>query len=236
MHNINPLKVDELVSCVFDSCDESMSNFQADFSQGVLSICEHLRDGWSGFLKFDNHANADEQHNYLTANIYMLVESQFTSLKLLAGGFVAPSGNQLRVSIEALATSALLSQRGELLVQKNRPNWKPRNYFADYKKGKHWVFPMKSLQILEANNDRIKLTGQALSMLSSIRKLYNQYSHASFLTLGAGIVNPEKLRIGGGYDREQKYIYENEMAIRQDLISKTPSYISGLYEKSVAKP
>lgn len=231
MSSIDPLKTEQLVSLLFDEQHSSVTSFQNDFSAEALSVCENLRDSWAGYLKFDHYKKADEQHKYLCAHLYTLIESQFTSCKLLVGGFLPPSGNQFRVALEAMATAILLSHRGNLLVQKRPPKWTSRNYFNDYKKERRWALPFKSIQIAKENQSTLKLPDYSIQLLEQTKGLYNNYSHASFLSLRASFVDSEKLMFGGGYDQNQKDIFKKELEIRSKFSSKIPKFLDALYER-----
>ena len=232
MHKINPLNVEQLVSYIFDSNEASVNQFQADFSSPVLSICELLRESYVHYLKFDNHPDPDEQFSYLTAHVYSLVESLYTSTKLLVHGFLSPSGNQFRVALESTALSVLLSWRDKLQLQKRSPNWSHRDFFDDFKKGKRWARSHLAIKILAKNRDLLGLSGQALKLLEASKQLYNNYSHVSFLSIRATIVDEDKLVFGGGYDGEQKDLFAKELEIRKGFIEKVPSFIDTLYDRA----
>ena len=231
MHKIDPLNVAELVSYMFDNNEASVNQFQTDFSSPVLSICEHLRESYAQFQRFDKRPDHDEQFSHLCAHIYSLVESLFTSTKLLVLGFLAPSGNQFRVALESTAISVLLSSRSKLQVQKTYPNWTPRDFFEDYKKGKRWAKSHLAIKILSQNKDVFGLSGQALTFLEASKSLYNNYSHVSFLSIRAAIVNEEKLVFGGGYDPEQKDLFGKELEVREAYIDKVPILLDTLYNR-----
>lgn len=233
MHKINPLDTKELVSHIFDGHKETLNLFQADFSAPVLSICEQLREAYAGYLRFEKHPQPDEQFMYLTAHVFSLVESLYTSTKLLAHGFLTPSGNQFRVALECTALAVLLSWRKDMSLPKKRDKWTERPFFADFKDGKPWARSHRVIMILGENRKRLGLSEPAHKLLDASKKLYDNYSHVSFLSLRASIVNPDNVVFGGGYVSEQRDLFAKELDIRRQFTELMPQFVTTLYERAV---
>ena len=234
MHKINPLNVEELVIDIFDIQQSgSADQFRNDFSEPVLNICELIKNCYASYLQFESHKEPDSQFSYMAAYTFALVESLYTSLKLLVYGFLAPSGNQFRLALEALALSALLSWRNQLMVNKRQNKWKCTNFFEDFLEDKRWARPHLAIKILDENKERLGFSEEAIGLLAESKKLYNNYSHASLLSIRAIIISPERVLFGGGYDHEQKPLFEKELEIRKRFIEKIPIFLDTLYTKSV---
>ncbi len=232
MHKINPLSVEELVAYMFDNQQGgSVEQFQNDFSETVLLICELTKKCYVGFLQFENHKEPDEQFLYLSAHVYTLVESLYTSVKLLVHGFLAPSGNQFRVALEAMTLSVLLSWRGDLLLEKKSNRLVMRNFYEDFLKEERWTRSHLAIKILDKNRDKLGLSTDAMSLLNAAKDLYNSYSHVSLLSISAGIVSLDRVLFGGGYEHEQKLLFEKELHIRKQFIEKVPSFLESLYKR-----
>jgi hypothetical protein len=234
MKKINPLNVNDLVVDLFDVQTASVDQFSEDFSEVVLGICESIRNCYAAFLCFENHDGADEQFQYLTAHVYAQIQSLYTSVKLLVHGFVAPSGNQFRGAIEATALAILLSCRRDLLVKKTRKKWTASNFYEDLRSGKRWTQPHLAMNILIKNKEQLGLTAAALDLLENTRKLYNDYSHASLLSIRAVIISHDRVLFGGGYEHDQKELFEIELNARKGFIEKAPSLLGALYKRSVS--
>lgn len=234
MHKFNPLNTDELFAELFDiQHGGSVFQFQKDFSAEVFSVCELIKQCYVGFLQFENLAEPDEQFMFLSAHVYAMVESLYTSIKLLTLGFLAPSGNQFRVALEALAYSILLSCREELLLEIKQNKWVEANFFEDFLNQKRWTRSHLVIKILDKNKETLGLSTKAVSLLNTTKELYNHYSHATLWTIRTVVVSSECTSFGGGYDREQKALYKDELSARKMFIEKVPGFLVALYEKSV---
>ncbi|MDW7712270.1 MAG: hypothetical protein SCH98_17520 [Deferrisomatales bacterium] len=232
MHKIDPLNVDELVAYVFDiQHGGSVDLFREAFSEPIQEICGSVKECYLGFLQFEKHEAPDERFLHLTAHIYALVEALYTSVKLLAHGFLAPSGNQFRVALEAMAVSVLLSHPGDLLLEKRPNKWVSRSFYADFAKDKRWTLPHLAIKTLDKNREQIGLSEQAMKLLSATKDIYNKYSHSSRLSIRAIVVAPDRVLFGGGYEHEQEPLFAKELEIRSGFIEKVPSFLTTLYKR-----
>lgn len=231
MKEINPLIVDQLVEHVFSHDAESLNSFHNNHAKMVLEICELISESYKLYLRFDNKSDPDLQFSHLTGHVYSIVERLFTSLKLLCSGFVNPSGNQMRVALESVALSALLSWRGKMNLPANRNKWKKDDFFLSYIQDKSYTRPHRALYILDKNKELIGFTEKGINIIKHVKDLYNNHSHASFIAMRAALVNENQIIFGGGYNNEQKEIYEAELNIRKNVVITIPKYLEGLWEK-----
>ena len=234
-NKINPLNVQELLSHIFDNDRRrSLDQFQNVFGEAVLAICELVKNCYAGFLQFENHPEPDDQFAYLTAHVYALVESLYTSSKLLVHGFLAPSGNQFRVALEATALSVLLSCRNDILVQTRFNKWVSRSFFDDFIKQKQWTKAHVAIKTLEKNREWLGFSSEAMSLLKLLKDLYNSYSHVSLLTIRSNILSPDMVSFGGGYEKEQRPLFEEELQVRRMFLEKVPTFLELLYSISIS--
>ncbi|MFZ3114124.1 MAG: hypothetical protein WA133_07495 [Syntrophales bacterium] len=179
MHKIDPLNVDELVANVFDmQYGSSVDLFREAFSESIHEICGSVKESYLGFLQFEKHEAPDERFSNLTAHVYALVEALYTSVKLLAHGFLTPSGNQFRVALEAMAVSVLLSHPGDLLLEKRPNKWVTRNFYDDFAKENRWTRPHLAIKTLDKNREQLGLSEEAMKLLNATKDLYNLHSRA----------------------------------------------------------
>ena len=90
-----------------------------------------------------------------------------------------------------------------------------------------------ALRILDENRELIGLSEKGTKALISTKDLYNNHSHASFITLRMAIINEGQTVFGGGYDTTQKDIYDKEISIRNNFIKIVPEYLNSLYNRCV---
>jgi hypothetical protein len=231
MDHINPQSTDDLISHIFDSSLESLALFRKDFIEPVVRICDHIRLCYGQFLKFENHPTPDTQFMYVTAYVYTLVESLFSSTKLLVHGFTAPSGILFRVSLEAMAMAVLIGLRGDILVMKKKNRCEYGNFFEGFLNGKSWSKPHIAIKILEQNCCTIGLTEGALKVLKESKDIYNDYAHASLCSIRLSVISEEKNVFGGGYNQEQKPLFEKEIQIRKQFVEGIPYFLESLYKR-----
>ena len=143
MKTINPHKVEELVSDLCSISNEHLHRFASDFPQYILSVSELIKSSYAQYKRFENQRASDLQFSSMTMHVYMLVESMYTSTKLLVLGFVTPSGNQFRVAIESMALAALLSWRAEL-IKKDGNNVVKADFWESYSNKEGWTKALTS--------------------------------------------------------------------------------------------
>jgi len=231
MDHFNPQNTDDLFSHIFDPPMEPLALFRKDFFEPVERICVLIGLCYEQFLKFNNHPTPDTQFMHVTAYVYTLVDSLFSSTKLLVHGFVAPSGNLFRVSLEAMAMAVLISLRGEILVKKEKHRCEYGNFFEGFSNEKSWSKPHKAINILEQNSSTIGLTEGALKLLKQSKDIYNDYSHASLWSIRLSVISEEKNVFGGGYNQEQKSLFEKEIQIRKQFVEGIPFFLESLYKR-----
>lgn len=232
MNNIDPTNVDHLIAHILDPGTEGLTSFREDFLVELDSICRDISECYIWFQKFDTQSAPDQQFAYATAHIYALVEALYSTTKLLAHGFLAPAGNLFRVALEAMAMSVLLSWRSKVLLEKKTNKWVEGDFFEGFIQEKSWAKSHVALKTLDKNSTLLGLSPVALKLLSSSKKLYNNYSHVSPLSIRVSMITPDRLMFGGGYDPEQKDLFEKEIQIRRQFIEKVPSFLESLYKRN----
>ena len=109
-----------------------------------------------------------------------------------------------------------------------------RSYFADFIKQKPWTKAHVAIKTLEKNRECLGLSSEAMSLLKLLKDLYNSYSHVSLLTIRSNILSPDMVSFGGGYEKEQKPLFEEELQVRRIFIEKVPTFIESLYSRSIS--
>ena len=84
---------------------------------------------------------------------------------------------------------------------------------------------------MEKNHSKVGLSENALKLLKASKDLYNDYSHVSLWSIRLSVISDHKSAFGGGYDEEQRPLFEKELQIREQFIEKVPSFLGSLYKR-----
>jgi len=231
MNIVDPTKIDELFLDIFLHNKGCIENFKNDFSKEIYEICEYMSISFKIYQKFEESPNQTEQYLLLKAHIFSLVEALYTSTKLLISGFLSPSGNLFRIALETLSVSILLANPHDVLIP-NKKEPVRRNFFKSYENKEKWTKSHLALNILKTNKSEIGITEQALSLLEEAKTHYNKHSHISFLYIRNNIIDSNRLRFGGGYEKSQHTIFFEELTVRRLFLNKIPDFLEIMYKNA----
>jgi len=157
-----------------------------------------------------------------TAYFLSAVNSTLVSTRLLLSGFIVPSGNQARFSIEATAFAILLA-------------YPETGAYRDWQK-KHAI-EHKALERLARNSGKCDVNAKSIEALKKQAKHYYAYSHPSRLALAA-IWNPSPgagWNVGALFTEELLDGYRKEMENRVSLCKLMANAIAGTHASLIEK-
>lgn len=207
--------------------------FSSSFPRETLEFCEHIEKCHAIFNKYTSAPNPSERLQKVGAFVFLGIDNLFTSMHLLMQGYLIPSGNMFRQSLEAVAMATLLSEKKELdvIVKKG---WSRRNFYNDFINTMKYTQSHNSLKWMERNAIRLNLRTSGLEIFKKSKSFYNNYSHPSLFSLGARMVGGGSpgFITGGIYDEDKKEFYTKEVRGRESYGSHLPDAIRFIFERT----
>ncbi|MGD8853540.1 MAG: hypothetical protein PVI28_14215 [Gammaproteobacteria bacterium] len=229
----DPVTAKQLMLILHSCNGEVVERFSSVFPEEVLKICEHIETAHHRFGRFNAEKDPSERIQQTGAFMFMGFDSLFTSMHLLMQGYLIPSGNMFRQSLEAIAMAALLSEKShiEVVVKKG---WSKRDFSKDYLREMKYTEAHNALRWLGKNAARMKLNESGIEIFKKGKNFYNKYSHPNFFCLGARMVGGEDpgLITGGIYDEEKLEIYKKEITSRESYASFLPDTVDFVFERA----
>jgi hypothetical protein len=215
MAEIDPSQLDQLISELYSTHTEETANFQAHFSEDVAKVCVNLSAAWTLLLKSAESCESIEQRSLVCNFLYYMIESCFSSTKLLSIGFIAASGNIFRQSVESMFMAILCSHTGELTRKENRKETSFNFYQHLIGNKPHTQAHLASGHV-ERNAAVLSVNSLSIANMAKVRSFYNDYSHVSARSIRSKVTgeNQEIFLFGGGFHEGQKDQYHNELQSR----------------------
>jgi len=229
----DPITAKQLMLILHSGGDEVADKFSSMFPAEVRKFCDYIEKSHEQFEKFNFEKGPSERILKSGAFMFMGIDSLFTSMHLLMQGYMVPSGNMFRQSLEAIAMATLLSEKYniEVIVKKG---WSRRDFLVDYLGGMKYTEAHNALRWLEKNATRMKLNASGIEIYKKGKKFYNQYSHPSLFSLGARMAGGENpgFITGGIYDEDKIDFYRKEIGARESFASFLPNTVGYVFERA----
>jgi hypothetical protein len=231
----NKIDVKALVEILHSNNSDVTEKFSSSYPNEILKFCEHIDKCNKIFNKYNSASNPSERLCNVGAFVFLGVDNLFTSMHLLMQGYLIPSGNMLRQSLEAVAMAVLLSEVNELEVIVKK-GWSTRNFYKDFLNNMKHTQSHHSLRWMEKNSMRLKLSNSGLEILRKSKNFYNNYSHPNLFSLSSRMVmgNSAGFITGGIYDEDKEIFYVKEVRGRESYGSHLPEAIACIFERADA--
>lgn len=187
---------DDFKNIIFSDNTKIRKQFQDAFTTEINDFIEAIFNAYEAQELLDKKCRNDKQKTYTAGFLFNAIKNLVGSFSLLISGYMVPSGNLMRHSAESLAMALLTSN-------------KSLNYFerlqSDLKKGKN--FPVhKSLKYVLKHAHVLKIDSKKWSQFIDLFKFYDNYSHASLLSLSDifDFARSGDFSIGPNYDSDSK--------------------------------
>ncbi len=183
---------------------EGFADLIRQFLDESERVCEQLRN-------FGTALTTDLRAAWVEKFIFSAFNSLFVSCHLFISGFAVPAGNLMRHYAEASAMALLCSHHAiDVLVHFDRD---PRR------------FPVQdAVQLVRKrrNTQLLKINAQGWASFEAISKWYDQYSHASVLSLAtqAMLATPGSVNLGGQFDDAKREEYRKELGLRVSAMAR----------------
>lgn len=184
-------------------------NFCDEFRVELKSISNLCSEAF--YLIERSDCARDESHRASLVKGYLMlaVESIISAAQLVALGHISSAGNSMRISYEALCTSALFKKEVDIQTARCSHRF---NFYKDYCNGRRNSRADQVVSLFIKNKEVLGLSDKGARFIKVAKDFYNGYSHASDLVMHSKI-KPSTLQmyIGGGYDQEQKSLCEQHI-------------------------
>lgn len=198
----NPTQKEEIINLILTHDNKSQALFSTAFKAEIEVISENIAKAFAVQKETTEYINFNQLKDQISIKknqliLYALTKS-IDSLKLLSEGFFDASGNSIRCSFEALATTFLLIENPSVRV-----NGEHKPYVDRFNNKEKSVYPHRSIALLEPKNISI-IDEKGKKFFTAGKDYYNNHSHASELSLTCMLDNTY-IVYGGGYINEHRY-------------------------------
>lgn len=211
-----------LESFVFDGNEDARERFKDVFKSEVEEVIGQLEVVGTGMRRYEDTVPVNDRTLQVFVFLFQAYNAVVTSLHLLLNCLVVPSGNQMRLYVEAFAMALLCSHPGI-------------GVFDEYRRRQKSYPVHKAVNKLNEKKIRraLDLAEGAIQKLVEVERFYNSYSHASMLAEGiqADFKTRRTLRLGAFFDPEKQAIYANELDGRLGAARALSNVIDVLIER-----
>ena len=200
---------------LFETDTEVLDNFKCHFKAEIEEFIGETVNAYAEWEKWDSKINEDEQKAYISAFIFNAINTLTISTRLFIQGYIVPSGNLVRTSMESCAMAILCSN-------KNLP------FFEQIKNGSFKA--SKSVNIVESKADSLGVTKDNFTEFKKGWSFYHNYSHATLLTISAHVSFSEspQVYLGSIFDKEKAGEYKKELVGRLHMAKNVANIIKGI--------
>jgi hypothetical protein len=200
-----------------------MDELDGDFSQQI----EHFNNTYPGrkevfaeltqsclvlHEKLPTSSINSEREKLSKAYGYFAIDCAFTSFQQLMIGYILPSGNLLRSSLESIALSSLFAHKGEVIRHKNKKVVK-FDFYEDFRSGLSHAKAHRAIETAKRNWEVLGIEQKTIVSIDAVKSVYGSLSHASPIAMAARVTSHDQpLWILGG-----DITYASEAALNREI-------------------
>jgi hypothetical protein len=195
------------------------SRFQQHFADLIQQFLDESERACRHVLSFGRGLKPDLRAAWTEAFVFSAFNSSLTSCHLLISGFPIPSGNLMRHYGEAFAMALLLSHHAIDVAQR-----------FDRAPTKFPVHNAVQLVRKRRNTEFLRIDAQGWRSFEAIAKWYDDYSHASALSLATQTMlgKPGGRILGGEFDDYKLAAYRKELGLRVSSMARLCDLIAAV--------
>ncbi len=211
----------DLEAILFSDNSEVRLRFTRDFADLLQQFLDESERACGRVLAFGRGLRPDLRAAWTEAFVFSAFNSSLTSCHLLISGFPIPSGNLMRHYGEAIAMALLCSHHAIDVAQR-----------FDQAPTKFPVHNAVQLVRKRRNTELLKINAQGWTSFETIAKWYDDYSHASALSLVTQTMlgKPGGRILGGEFDDRKRAGYQKELALRVSSMGRLSDVIAPVEE------
>lgn len=200
-----------LEAILFSENSGVRSRFRQHFADLIQQFLDESERAYGHVLSFGRGLKPDLRAAWTEMFVFSAFNSSFTSCHLLISGFPIPSGNLMRHYAEAFAMALLCSHHAIDVVQR-----------FDQAPTKFSVHNAVQLVRKRRNTELLRINSQGWTSFEAIAKWYDDYSHASALSLATQTMlgGPGGRILGGEFDDCKQAEYRKELGLRVSSMAR----------------
>ena len=232
LNRVDPRKPNEIVNELYDDYKTTIDSFGRAYPEKALGFAEHISECHQKFHRFEAEKSPTERMVEVRGFAYLTLDNVYTSMKLLMLGFLTPSGNMLRQSLEAACMCILFATDTSIDVGRK----KEIRFYEEYCRNKPFTRSHRAVALVKSNCDALDVNSEAIARFVTGREFYNQYSHPSEISMASRFTGQDgdSWLIGGHFDDARVQIYDKEFSERIKFAEILPSFIETIYIRATA--
>lgn len=201
----------DLEAIVFSDNSGVHSKFRQHFPDLIQQFLDETERAYPHVVGFGRGLKPDLRAAWTEAFVFSAFNSSLTSCHLLISGFSIPSGNLMRHYAEAFAMALLCSHHAIDVLQR-----------LDQAPTKFPIHTAVQLVRNRRNTDILGIDAQGWASFEAIARSFNDYSHASALSLATQTMlgEPGGRILGGEFDDSKRAEYRKELGLRVSSMAR----------------
>ena len=133
LDRVDPRRPSEIVNELHDDYKATIESFGSRYTAKVLAFAEHISNCHQKYHRFVAEESPTERMVEVRGFAYLTLDNTYTSMKLLMLGYLTPSGNMLRQSLEAACMCILLATDTSIAIGGKKGEIR---FFEEYRRRK----------------------------------------------------------------------------------------------------
>ena len=206
----------------------------SDYHEELLEFSEIISKCHKNYQLFNNIKNSTDRIIQVGGFAYLSFDNAYTSMKLLMIGYLTPSGNMLRQSLESACMAVLLATDCEIEIAAKKGKNRKIKFYEDFANDEKHTQSYKAVSYVDNNQEILGVNGKSISSFIKGKQFYNQYSHPSKMSMASRLTRANNISwlMGGGYDIGKKSIYDIEVETRVNYAEVLPTFIQEVFDRA----
>jgi hypothetical protein len=198
---------------------EVRAEYLKAFGSEVEKFCEAMAQAVVSWQSLHAEVKADDRRGHVSAWVLTAITLHILSMKVFVSGHIVAAGNLFRQVVETVALALLCSAKLDVLDRLRDGKYSTND----------------AVQHLLRLAENIGIDKEAVKVLQEAQRFYNNYSHPSVHTIGAGVSFSEGVPyVGASFDDGKMEIYAKEIERRVDLANVFSNFVDAV-KANVAK-
>lgn len=229
LDRVDPRFPNEIVNDLHEDYQATIESFGGHYTEKLLAFAEHISNCHQKYHRFLAERSPTERMIEVRGFAYLTLDNTYTSMKLLMLGYLTPSGNMLRQSLEAACMCILLATDTSIEIR-----GREIRFYEEYCRNKSFTKSHRSVAIVQDNSEALVVNSEAIARFVTGKQFYNQYSHPSKMTIASRLTGQDgdTWLIGGHFDETRMQIYDKEFSERVNFAEILPSFIETIYNRA----
>jgi len=232
---IDPKNLEDIRNELLVDYKDTLADFSENHQEQLSQFASVMVDCHRVFQLFTNIEEPTARQAEVRAFAYSALDNIYTSMKLLMLGYIAPSGNMLRQSLESTCMTVLLATDRKIEIGVKRGKSKKIDFWRDYSKEQKHTMSFRSISHVRTNSKILEVDDRAILTFVKQKEFYNNYSHPSRMSIGSRLsAEGRSWLIGGDYDVGKKSIYNHEADTRINYAKTLPTFLHVVLDRATA--